>query len=74
MIIKQFLSSATIIFALISCSAQKNSVVQQVDAFGNNQTIEDSVIRRLREDNDLVIAYALRCGFAHNVLLDPGKL
>ena len=56
---KQFLVSVIVILALGSCSAQKNSIAEQVDAFGTNQPIEDSVIRRLRGENDLVIAYAI---------------
>ena len=57
MSIKQFLLPA-IVFVFASCRAQKNSVMYHVDALGNDQAIEDSVIRGLRDNNDLVIAYA----------------
>ena len=55
---KYFLPFLIIALYGISCSAQKNMLVQQVDNRGNNQIIEDSVIRRLRANNDIVIAYA----------------
>jgi len=59
MTVKQFLLSVIIGSVFASCSAQKTSVMQQVDVLGQDQTIEDSVIRRLRDNNDLVIAYAV---------------
>jgi hypothetical protein len=57
--IRQLLLSAVIAAVFVSCKAQKISVVRQVDSFGNDQPIEDSVIRRLRENNDLIVAYAV---------------
>ncbi|HYK45087.1 MAG TPA: hypothetical protein VEV83_07960 [Parafilimonas sp.] len=57
--LKQYSILGIIFCAFASCSAQQNSVVQQVDALGRSETIEDSVIRRLRDNNDLVIAYAV---------------
>src|SRR5215203_3842630 len=57
--IKRFLLSTIIVSAFSSCVGQKNSVMHHVDALGRDQTIEDSVIRRLRESNDIIIAYAI---------------
>jgi hypothetical protein len=59
MSLKQLLLPAIIVAVFVSCSAQKNSLMQQVDVLGNDKTIEDSVIRKLRNENDLVIAYAV---------------
>jgi len=39
--------------------AQKNSIITEVDEAANNQPLEDSVINNLRNDNDIVIAYAV---------------
>ena len=49
------------IFALTlaSCMAQKTSIVTMVDETGNNQPLEDSVLNNLRNNNDIVIAYAV---------------
>ena len=42
-----------------SCKAQQNLVIQQLDEAGSNQALEDSVINNLRNNNDIVIAYAV---------------
>ena len=45
--------------ACASCKAQQNSIIQKIDEAGSNQTLEDSVINNLRDNNDIVIAYAI---------------
>jgi hypothetical protein len=47
------------VITIASCMAQKNSIITAVDQAGNNQPLEDSVLNNLRNDNDIVIAYAI---------------
>ncbi len=44
---------------LASCKAQENLIIKKIDEAGTNQVLEDSVINSLRNDNDIVIAYAV---------------
>ena len=55
----KFLLSGFFLITLASCMAQKNSIITEVDEAANNQPLEDSVINNLRNDNDIVIAYAV---------------
>ena len=43
----------------VDCSAQKNSLVTNVEAGGSKQPIEDSTLQKLQADNDFIIAYAV---------------
>ncbi len=43
----------------LGCSAQKNSLVSNIETFGNKQPIEDSILQKLQTENDLVISYAV---------------
>ena len=56
---KYFLIIVLIITALSSCKAQENLIVKKIDEAGSNQALEDSVINNLRNNNDIVIAYAV---------------
>lgn len=56
---KCLLLSAIIIFMFSSCKAQKESVIKQVDETGSDLVLEDSVLNNLRNNNDIVIAYAI---------------
>lgn len=42
-----------------SCTAQKNSLEQNIDAPGSKQQLEDSVLQKLQLENDIVIAAAV---------------
>ena len=50
-----------IIMAFINtgCSAQKNSITENINASANKQPLEDAVLQTLQAENDLVIAYAI---------------
>ncbi len=54
-----FLLAVFLTAAFASCKAQQNLVIQKIDEAGSNQTLEDSVINNLRNNNDIVIAYAV---------------
>ncbi len=43
----------------LGCSAQKSSLVSNIDASGDKQPIEDSVLQKMQAENDLVIAFAV---------------
>lgn len=43
----------------LGCSAQKSSLISNIDASGGKQPIEDSVLQKLQAENDLVIAFAV---------------
>ena len=49
-----------IIMALINsgCKAQKNLLEENVNSTGNKQQIEDTVLKKLQAESDLVIAFA----------------
>ena len=51
----------TIITALMntSCSAQKSSIAENINASANKQPVEDAVLQKLQAENDLVVAYAI---------------
>jgi hypothetical protein len=55
---KYFFLAAMISFVFASCSAQKELLIQKINGMDHNPIIEDTVLRNLREKNDLVIAYA----------------
>ena len=57
--IKIFLFTVLIIAAFASCKAQQNLVIQNIDEAGSNQVLEDTVINNLRNNSDIVIAYAV---------------
>jgi hypothetical protein len=40
------------------CSAQKNTLADNVDASSKKEAIEDDVLKKMQSENDLVIAYA----------------
>jgi hypothetical protein len=50
-----------VIMALINtgCSAQKNSLAENINAAANKQPVEDSVLKKLQAENNLVIAAAV---------------
>jgi hypothetical protein len=56
---KFFLFGVFIITVMASCKAQENITIKKIDEAGSNQDIEDSVINTLRNNNDIVIAYAI---------------
>ncbi len=41
------------------CSAQKNSLTNNIETAGNKRSIADSLLQNLQANNDLVIAYAV---------------
>ena len=47
----------TAVFA--SCKAQQNLIIQKIDEAGSNQILEDSVLNNLRNNSDIIIAYAV---------------
>lgn len=57
--LRYFLFGLFIIFLFTSCKAQRPSLIQKMNESANDQQIEDSVIAQLRNNNDLVIAYAI---------------
>jgi hypothetical protein len=57
--VKAFLFTVLIIAAFASCKAQQNLLIQKIDEAGSNQVLEDSIINNLRNNNDIVIAYAV---------------
>ncbi len=57
--LRYFLFGAFIIFLFVSCKAQQSCLIQGIDKAASNQDVEDSVINQLRNDNDLIIAYAV---------------
>ena len=54
-----FLFAMFLTAAFASCKAQQNLIIQKIDEAGSNQNLEDSIINNLRNDNDIVIAYAV---------------
>lgn len=44
---------------LISCKAQQSSLIEKIDESTTNQHVDDSIINKLRNDNDVIIAYAI---------------
>src|SRR4051812_5930451 len=54
-----FLFAMFITASCASCKAQQNSIIQKIDEAGSNQVLEDTVINNLRNNNDIVIAYAV---------------
>ncbi|MBV9963971.1 MAG: hypothetical protein JO072_17135 [Parafilimonas sp.] len=43
----------------IGCSAQKNSLISNVDVMGIKQPMDDSLLEKLQQGNDLIIAFAV---------------
>ncbi len=55
---KIFLLISFIFMIIISCKAKQTSIINKVDEAAGNKVLEDSVITNLRNNNDIVIAYA----------------
>lgn len=45
-------------FSGMGCTAQKNILVEGVNTSGKKQPVEDDVLKKLQNENDLVIAFA----------------
>jgi len=52
-----------LIFAMslinIGCSGQKNTLISNVETAGNKQAVEDEILHKLQNENDLIVAYAV---------------
>jgi hypothetical protein len=57
---KNYLKIIIVIMLLnIGCSAQKNSLISNIELAGNKQPVDDETIKKLQNENDLIIAYAV---------------
>lgn len=56
---KMFLFTILITAAFASCKAQEDILIKKIDEAGSNQVLEDSVMNNLRNNNDIIIAYAV---------------
>lgn len=56
---KNFSLLIFVIILFTSCVAQKASIINRFDAAGKDQPLEDSILNNLRNENDIVIAYAI---------------
>lgn len=43
----------------VGCSAQKTSLISNIETLGNKQAVEDDILHKLQTENDLIIAYAV---------------